>query len=757
MRNWLKRVLAGKSNITGSNQESISTSSVVSTVLADAENLNKAGDDFFEKADYVNAENYYRQALSLDPNYFDAYINLGLSLDEQKRYQESEVCFKDAIVCKPNSALARFNLGVSLKNQRQLVESSEVLRQAIEIWPIFFQCHNVLGEVLLAQNKLDEAISSFKESIRHAPEYSPAHRNLGEVFILLGKLEEAESCFVHAISLMPTYAEAYFSLASLQSSARRFVESEKNYRRAIELRKDFSLAYCNLAHVLVCVSRNHEAKLHLKKAIEIDPLLVAAYCNLGIIYNEEQNFKDSDECYQKALMIDPNSAHAHSCLGVLLMRKGKFEQAIESYRRGIELAPDDLVSYSNLLMTLSFYGKCTKKQYQDELQLFAQQALKIAKPYSNWVVATVDKSKPKMKIGFVSGDFQIHPVGFFLESVISQIDLEKFELYAYSNRPHEDRLTARIKRSFKKWTQSVYLTDEALAQKIQQDGIHILIDLAGHTAHNRLPVFAWKPAPIQISWLGYFASTGVPGMDYVISDPVAVPPEHHDQFTEAIWYVPNTRLCFTAPENAEKINVSALPALKNGFITVGCFQGMAKLTDEVLALWGKVFQQLPTAKLRLQNKYMALASAKEEMLARLALVGIDAHRVELVGAVDREQYLLDHAKVDMILDTFPYTGGTTTCEALWMGVPTLTLNGSTMISRQGTSMLTCAGLTDWVAEDEDDYLKKALGFASDLHHLSTLRGGLREQVLASPLFDAKLFARNLEIALTEMWFSKNRE
>ncbi|MFZ6799664.1 tetratricopeptide repeat protein [Undibacterium sp. Di24W] len=736
MQNWIKRLLRSK--------------------LENASIQNQMGDEFYEKLDYANAEIHYRKALAIKPDYFDALINLGLSLDEQKRYQESEVCFKQAIACKPNSALARFNLGISLKNQYFLTEAEDMLRQAIDIWPVFFQCHNVLGEILLSQNRVDEAIVCFEESIRLSPEYSPAHKNLGDCLMHSRRFDEAKLCFLRCIELTPHYAEAFFRLGFLYLSINDLSNAEEVYRYGIKLKSDFAPAYCNLGLILMKLRKYGEVEYNLKKAIALDSLFVAAYTNLGLFYNEEKRFIEARDCFLNVIAIDPNFANAYSGLGVSLMDTGKIDEAIEKYRKALSLDSSNLVVHSNLLMAVSSHNEIglNHYQYQSDLKVFAEETHKVAKPYTSWDLITQHKDTGKLRIGFVSGDFHIHPVGFFLESVIAQLNLDKFELFAYANRDYDDALTHRIRPYFKEWRQITRLADDAVAQRIYQDGIHILIDLSGHTADNRLPVFAWKPAPIQVSWLGYFASTGVPGMDYVISDPVAVPPEHHDQFTEAIWYVPNTRLCFTAPENAEKINVSALPALKNGFITVGCFQGMAKLTDEVLALWGKVFQQLPTAKLRLQNKYMALASAKEEMLARLALVGIDADRVELVGAVDREQYLLDHAKVDMILDTFPYTGGTTTCEALWMGVPTLTLNGSTMISRQGASMLTCAGLADWVAEDEDDYLKKAFGFASDLHHLSALRSGLREQVLASPLFDAKLFARNFELALTKMWSSK---
>jgi protein O-GlcNAc transferase len=735
MQNWIKRLLGSK--------------------VEKASIQNQIGDEYYAKADYANAEICYRKALTIKSDYFDALINLGLSLDEQNRYQESEACFKDAIRIKPNSALARFNLGVSLKNQHFLTEAEEVLRQAIEIWPSFFQCHNILGEILLSQNRLDEAITYFQESINLSPNYEVAHKNLGDNLLLLGKFDQAKSCFFAAIEIAPEYAEAHYSLGFLYSSTHQLSLSEQSYRQALKLRPNFANAHGNLGFILLGTGRNREVEFHLRKAVEIHPENVEAYCNLGIVYNEEKNFLESEACYLKAISINPNYANAHVSYGVLLMQKGELDRAIECYRIGISLDPNNLIALSNLLMSLSFCSRDTHEKYKLHLQDFAIKVSQLAKPYMNWCTDFVDKTKPKFKIGFVSGDFHSHPVSFFLESVISNLNLEKFELIAYSNHAFEDDVTARLKPFFGEWNLVSGIPDEILARKIRSDGVHILIDLAGHTARNRLPVFAWKPAPIQVSWLGYFASTGVIGMDYVISDLVAIKPEHHDQFSEKIWYLPNTRLCFTEPGNADKIKVSPLPVLDSNFITFGSFQNMTKISDEVLSLWGKVFEELPSAKLRLQNRHMDCQDTKDQLLNRLSSLGIDAGRVELIGSVSRDEYLLSHAKVDMILDTFPYTGGTTTCEALWMGVPTLTLNGCTMISRQGASILTCAGLADWVAEDEDEYVSKAVNFATDLTRLSELRGKLRKQVLQSPLFDAKLFASNFETALINMWFSKN--
>ena len=284
--------------------------------------------------------------------------------------------------------------------------------------------------------------------------------------------------------------------------------------------------------------------------------------------------------------------------------------------------------------------------------------------------------------------------------------------------------------------------------------MHLLLDLSGHTAANRLPVFAWKPAPVLVSWLGYFATTGLVEMDYLVADRIGVPDAAQGQFSEEIFYLPDTRLCFTAPPAAPSPN--APPALANGFITFGSFQHMPKINDNVLAAWARILSALPTARLRLQSRSLGLPAVQQQLAQRMARAGLDPARVRMSPPGDRAAYLGAHAEIDVILDTFPYPGGTTTCEALWMGVPTLTLAGDRLLSRQGASMLAVAGLPDWVATSVDDYVAKAIDLSEDVTALARLRGTLRPRVLASPLFDAPRFAAHFADALWKMWQQKNK-
>jgi len=295
----------------------------------------------------------------------------------------------------------------------------------------------------------------------------------------------------------------------------------------------------------------------------------------------------------------------------------------------------------------------------------------------------------------------------------------------------------------------VGLDDAAAAQLIHDDGVHVLIDLSGHSAHNRLPVFAWKPALVQVSWLGYFATTGVAEIDYLIADPWTLPEKEEQYFTEKIWRLPETRMCFTAP--AAEVAVSALPALRNGYVTFGCFNNLTKMNDAVVALWARVLAAVPGSRLFLKAKQFTEEAVRQATIERFAAHGVGGERLMIEGPESRAAYLAAYQRVDVVLDPFPFTGGTTSAEALWMGVPVLTLAGERLVSRQGVGLLMNAGLSDWVAADADDYVRRAAAHAADLESLATLRSRLRAQVLASPVFDAERFARHLENALWENW------
>jgi protein O-GlcNAc transferase len=357
-----------------------------------------------------------------------------------------------------------------------------------------------------------------------------------------------------------------------------------------------------------------------------------------------------------------------------------------------------------------------------------------------------------LRVGMVSADLCAHPVGYFVEGVLAALATQasgRLEMFAYSNTLATDTVTARIQSHLKGWHCVADDSDTSLVDRIRNDQIDILIDLSGHTGGNRLPVFARRAAPVQISWLGYFATTGVQAIDYLIADPWTLPEALENQFTEKILRLPETRLCFTAP--TLEVKVTPLPAAVNGYLTFACFNALPKMNDAVVALWARVLKGVPGSRLHLMAPQLSEPSTRDETLRRFGAHGIPTARLIIRGPVPRDQYLATYQQVDIALDPFPYTGGTTTVEALWMGVPVLTLAGTTFLSRQGVGFLMNAGLPEWIADSEDDYVQRAIAHASNLPALARLRAGLRSQVLASPVFDAPRFARHFEAALRNVW------
>lgn len=689
-----------------------------------------------------------QKAALLLPEDAEAYSNLGLTYQEEGRLSDAEASLRRAVAIRPDFAAAYYNLGITLQKAGRLSEAEASLRRTLEIEPKFSEAHNNLGITLQGESRVSEAETSYRRALEISPNYAEAHNNLGNVLREQGRLSEAEASYRRALKINPNYAEALNNLGVSLCDQGQLFQAEVCCRRALEIKPEYYKAHNNLGNALKEQGRLAEAENSFRRALEINLNCAEAYGNLGNTFKDQGRLPEAEASLRCALKIRSDLAEVHNDLGNILKDQGRLGEAEASLRRALEIKPDYAEARSNLLLVLNYADSHGALNHVGEARCYGRiVAGKTQAMYSSWRCAIRPE---RLRVGLVSGDLRNHPVGYFLESILAHLDPARIELFAYATYHKEDDLTARIRPRFAAWRSLLGLTDEMAASLIHADGVHVLLDLSGHTAHNRLPVFAWKPARVQASWLGYFATTGVAEVDYLLADETGILPEQRDQFTEAIWYLPDTRLCFTAPPT--NLPVSPLPALAaNGSVTFGSFQNLAKLGDGVLAAWAKILAALPDARLRLQCKPLGDHAVMEQLAQRLSLHGIDPARVSMHGQAVREAYLAAYAEVDLILDTFPYPGGTTTCEALWMGVPTLTFAGERLLSRQGASLLTAAGLAEWVATSEADYVAKAIALAGDVPKLAALRAGLRAQALESPLFDATRFARNFEAALWGMW------
>jgi protein O-GlcNAc transferase len=703
------------------------------------------------------AMQHYLDAIRLTPNSARAHLNRGNILLLKGDLQGALEAFRTAIKHKPDYAGAFYNIGNALLGNGQLDEAAMSYRRALEIQPEYAEVHCALGIALKELGQLDGAVASLQTALKFNPDLVEAHTNLGNILEDLyntgntllnnGKPEDAVENFRRVLKIESNLAEAHYTLGNALKELGQFENAVASYQRALEINPDYAEAHFDLGNVHQELEQFETAVASYHRALELKPEFAEAHSNLGNALKVLGQLENAVASYRKALAIKPDHAVVYCNLGNVLQDLGQFESAAANYLRALELKPDDVDARGNLLFSLNFTAKHAPTYYLEHAHQFGMVATNQAGTrFSAWH----SSARPKrLRVGIVSGDLRKHSVGHFLEGLLAHIDPAHIELIAYPTHHREDELTTRIRPYFSEWKPLFGKSDEIAARLIHADGINILMDLSGHTGYNRLPVFAWKPAPVQVSWLGYFATTGVAEIDYLLADAVGVPGTHHAQFTESIWYLPDTRLCFTPP--TADLPVASLPALQNGFITFGCFQNLAKVGGDVLDAWGKILADLPDARLRLQCQQFAEAALLAQFVGRLQQHGINPAQVTTHGPTLREAYLEAHAEVDIILDTFPYTGGTTTCEALWMGVPTLTLAGDSLLARQGASLLMAAGLEEWMAANIEEYIAKAVALTSDQSRLAVLRAGLRQQVLASPLFDAPRFARNFEEALWGMW------
>ncbi len=696
------------------------------------------------------AEAIHRRTLELRPDFAEAHNNLGYILLKLNRLSEAEASYRRALELKPDYAEAHCNLGDALHRQGRFSEAEASYRQALKLKLTYSEAHNNLADTLLKLGRLPEAEASCRLALKIKPDCAEAHNNLGNILNELGRLGDAEASYRRALELDPGLVEAHSSLGVTLREMGRLGEAEAAYRRALQIKPDYAEAHSNLGNTLLDQGRLPEAETSYRRALEINPDYADAHTNLGVILGSQGRIFEAEACHRRALELKPDFAGAHNNLGNTLTAQGRLPEAEACYRRALEVKPDSTQAHSNLLFACNYQPNQPPERKLAEARRYGELVAQQARPYKTW--SNVPDTARCLRVGLVSGDMHQHPVGNFLESVLAALTeyaSGRLEFFAYSNQPCADAVTEQIKACCRGWHSAVGLSDETLARQIREDGIDILFDLSGHTAHNRLPVFAWKPAPVQVTWLGYLATTGVAAMDYLIADPWTLPETEAIHFTEKIWRLPETYLCFTPPD--ADVQVAPLPALANGYITFGCFNNLTKVNDAVVALWARVLVSVPNSRLFLKTKQLNEAAVRQSVAEQFAVYGIGVERLILKGLVPRAEYLAPYHRVDIALDPFPYPGITTSVEGLWMGVPLLTLAGDSFLSRQGIGLLMNAGLPEWIAADADDYVARAVSHAGDLQGLAALRNGLRQQVLASPIFDAPRFVRHFEAALRGMW------
>ncbi|GAM08692.1 putative UDP-N-acetylglucosamine--peptide N-acetylglucosaminyltransferase SPINDLY [Geobacter sp. OR-1] len=503
---------------------------------------------------------------------------------------------------------------------------------------------------------------------------------------------------------------------------------------------------------------NAEAIELIQKAIPLMPGCAEAYINLGTVYHHAARLDEAISCFRKALEIAPNNSVTLLNLGNTYKDQMALDQALSCYRQALAIRPDFLVAHSNILMILQYDPLQTPATLADAHQQWDIQHGHPLQPYTQYKNSqTLDRP---IRVGYLSPDFCNHPVGYFMLPVVKTHDRSRVTTYCYYNKQTIDNCTEQLQNAADVWHFVKQMSDQELARLIRTDEIDILVDLAGHTANNRLPVFALKPAPVQVSWLGYPCSTGLKAIDYRLTDRIADPTDEDDRHaSETLLRLPDSFLCYEPP--ATSPDVAPLPARGSNRITFGSFNNLAKVNDRVIALWASILSQLPGSRLVLKSKAFADPMLGSRLLERFRNHGLESSRIELRSfTASIEDHYRSYNEIDIALDTFPYNGTTTTFDALWMGVPVITLRGARHAARVGASILTHAGLEDLIADSEDAYVASAVRLANDLNKLEALRQTVRNRVAGSRLCDVPAFTASLEEAYHEMmstWIFQQKE
>lgn len=563
------------------------------------------------------------------------------------------------------------------------------------------------------------------------------------------RLAEAKDAFEQLCQVNKTDVEAWICLAQINAQLGQPREVERCCREVIALWPESDDAHYHLGCALLLQGKHEETAEQFRHVLKLKPRHALAHLHLGKALHMQEKYDEALIHYRNAVALDPKLTDVQGLIGGIHQRRANIADAIACYRETLRHHPHDHNTHSDMLLALNYGTNANENaMYAEHVAWGRAHKLKTARTSAYANAPDPDK---RLRVGYVSPDFRQHSVAFFFEPLLTHHDPARIETFCYADVAQPDATTERLRSLTGQWRNTTGVSDDRLAEQVRADGIDILVDLAGHTVGNRLLVFTAKSAPVQVTYLGYPNTTGIEAMDYRLTDAYADPPGVTDNnYSETLFRLPRGFLCYRPPDDAP--SVKSLPALASGRITFGSFNNLMKVTPEVISVWASILKAVPNSRLIMKNNSFGDASTRERCLDMFMAHSISRERLEfLPPAGSLPEHLDLYGRVDIALDTFPYNGTTTTCEALWMGVPVITLAGRRHASRVGVSLLTQAGLADFIATSPDEYVRIACSLASQSEALSRLRATLRGMVVASPLCDEKSFARDIEAAYREMW------
>lgn len=655
-----------------------------------------------------------QEVLSHQPTHAGANNLAGFIALQKNDPDTAEARFRIAAEAEPQNPVYQENIVIARTIRKQWTDT-DPLRAALAANPAQPDCWRKLAQAEAAARRVDAAIHTLYEGLSHCPEHPDLLHALGNYLHYAGQLTHAATHYLHCIRVDP---------------------------QRVDARIDLSLVYLRLLN-------GDQAEATARTAIACAPDSARAAVNLASVLYQRNRFDEALEHLERGRAMAPDDARTYNQLGMIHSALGDIDKALASYRHSAKLNPDFHVAQTNLMLTLLYSDNTTGRQIFGEACAYGRRFL----PGGTVTHANTRDPERRLRIGFVSGDFRRHVVGMFLLPLFAHRDRTQSAYYCYSLIDAPDPFTQMLARHADQWIDGRGLDDEQLAARIRADAIDILVDLSGHTSDNRLRMFARRPAPVQATWLGFPGTTGAPGIDYRLTDDILDPPGSGNESTEIPIRLATGYFCYQPlPEWGGLLQVGPLPAARNGHITFGAFNNLAKISPACLDSWAGILRQVPDSILVSRAKPFAMPAARERFAQRFAQRGIDPARIKpLPYLPDPARHLEIYHDIDIHLDSHPYTGGTTTCDALWMGVPVVTLYGDRPSARLGATVLERVGLKELTAMDRDEYVQVALTLARDKPRLAQLRQSMRERMSASPLQNPAAFAQAFDRACRALW------
>lgn len=750
----------------------------------------------------------YRRALGIDPDSAEVHGNLGFALQERGALDEALTSYARSLKLKPDNAEAYNNIGCILQSRQQYEEALENYRRSTGVDANYFDAHINLASLLKYLGRNDEALPPYSRVVELKPDCVEAWLAIGDILLAQERFNDALASYQHAIGIRPACPEAYIGIGNVLQERQFHDAAITSYSRALELKPDDVEALFRIGNVLMNQEKFDEALAIYQRVLELKPDSAEAYLNIGVILGKQKRYGAMLESCAQALRINPDYAEAHYNRGYAYIEQELFDEALPCYRRALEIKPDYVEALISLGRTLTLQGAfeylvegqldgamacyqraheiVLRQQYDKSVQQGGHRALgvnpshqdmlwlntlfclnyhpdksaeEIYRVYQEYDAQRGEPLRPtwrrhdnvrdpqrRLRVGYASPDFRQHASAFFLEPLLAHHNKDELEVYAYAELDKGDAMTGRYKGYADHWIETRGMSDEALAERIRSDGIDILVDMAGHTGGNRLLVFARKPAPVSLTWLGYGYTTGLTAIDYFLTDEVTVPDGCEGLFAEQPWRLKTPGYVYRPPASVGE--VASLPALDRGYVTFGTLSRSIRINQHTVRVWAELLKAVPGSHLVINSANFKNPVMQERMAARFAEHGIDRERLE-IGFHSPPWDVL--RGIDIGLDCFPHNSGTTLFETLYMGVPYVTLASRPSVGRLGGSILHSIGHPEWIAHSEQEYIAKAAQLAGDTGRLASLRAGLRGEMERSPLLDEAGFARKVEAAYREMW------